>query len=759
MLIFKRELARSLPVFCAALQNLKFDQDILTDWAQAPVAVPQPIIAQATVLSEQEGAAALKLRRRFMRQGYAMERNEGAAEDELADDQDGGEKDPHREDDADHRDEPAVSSSSGAATATTPPERGASSSAPPSAPDPASDADSDSDELLPDILDQGFHMSLSLQEETISDEDRKQYAAFKFLEQVDAMESETEDASENDSSAGSAARPPPAWMQAETPEEKIALEKGKKLVEMYDNTPLEDLDPAWFLLVFLDHFPNGTGLPPPGVSIRAWLRYLIQIDGSLFQLAPFLCAAGDWILRHEVNLAAYLQFKVSPSKFARAALAEVDDAKRVGELLAKRQRPKTTDTRVVHDLYSSLVAVASRTPGSALASMRLRRRTFAGWGHFGMYTIFFTINKLETRSPYCWRLAGCADALWKYPAADATSVPPNKDMEMINLVRAHPVAQNTFFEIGIKTFREVCCGFSHDGQYAQEYENGKPKGFFGPLDAAMQNREQSGRKAHHGHGQMISRLTKLHLILETFERGAEQVIKWMASNACMVMGDYVMSLRPDGTKPATVKPALVEGMPENVEPVAIKRRPKNWLLSCEMPEVNHLPPAERLREMTEYAACLKATLQIHEHSSRCIGPTANARGDDTDCSLGYKPGPPCEPVGRWDAENQELYLPRDRTKLIVSCNEVLLLADRCNHNCVMNGDRSARMANRATETRSFISLARQNSLYNTKYDTKMDDLSGEQLIFNLAAAQQRTIAEEATDGRKTVVRLTNAMHK
>ena len=227
-------------------------------------------------------------------------------------------------------------------------------------------------------------------------------------------------------------------------------------------------------------------------------------------------------------------------------------------------------------------------------------------------------------------------------------------MAMINLVRAHPVAQNAFFEIGVNTFREVCCGFARDGQYAQDYyANGRPKGFFGPLDAVMLKREQSGRRAHHAHGQMISRLTKPHLILEALRLGSERVIKWMASNACMVMGDHVVSLRPDGVTPARVRPAAVQGKPEQVELVPIKRRPKNWLLSCEMPEVDHLPLEQRKQEMAEYTACLKTALQIHEHSNRCIGPTAGARGDDTDCSLGYKPGPPCEPVGRWDAENQE----------------------------------------------------------------------------------------------------------
>lgn len=329
---------------------------------------------------------------------------------------------------------------------------------------------------------------------------------------------------------------------------------------------------------------------------------------------------------------------------------------------------------------------------------------------------------------------------------------------MIQLVRSHPVAQDLFFEIGIRTFREVCCGFSKDGQYAQDYENGKPKGFFGPLDCVMLKREQSGRQAHHAHGQMISRASKLHTLYALMEQGSVLVIKWMASLACMVMGDYVVSLKPDGVTPSRVAPEALLGVPEGRELHPLKRRLKSWMLNCEMPAVEDLPPEQRHAAMEEHVACLKAALCIHKHSSRCVGKGATSKGDDTDCSLGYKPGPATEPVGRWDAENKELYLPRDRTKL-VSCNEILLLADRNNHNVGITGDRSARMPNKPNETRSFIAMCRQNSIYNTKYDTKMDDLSGEQLIYNLVAAQTKTAEENTTDSRLMIVRLTNALHK
>ena len=54
---------------------------------------------------------------------------------------------------------------------------------------------------------------------------------------------------------------------------------------------------------------------------------------------------------------------------------------------------------------------------------------------------------------------------------------------MIQLVRENPVAQAIFFRIILKSFRTIACGFSSSNLYSRDVDaNGKPMGFFGPLD-------------------------------------------------------------------------------------------------------------------------------------------------------------------------------------------------------------------------------------------------------------------------------------
>ena len=86
----------------------------------------------------------------------------------------------------------------------------------------------------------------------------------------------------------------------------------------YDDILAGDIDPPWFLLVFPYCFPNGQGLLANKLSVKRWLFYLIQIDGSPFQSNAFVCDAGDGIMRHGVNSAAHLQFKTSPKLFEQA---------------------------------------------------------------------------------------------------------------------------------------------------------------------------------------------------------------------------------------------------------------------------------------------------------------------------------------------------------------------------------------------------------------------------------------------------------
>ena len=104
----------------------------------------------------------------------------------------------------------------------------------------------------------------------------------------------------------------------------------------YADKPVEDIDPLWFLLVFLDCFPNAQGLPTEKLSVKRRLSYLAQIDGSPFQSNAFVCAVGEWIKRHGVNLAAHLQFKTSQKIFEQANKATNEHIKRAAQILAKR---------------------------------------------------------------------------------------------------------------------------------------------------------------------------------------------------------------------------------------------------------------------------------------------------------------------------------------------------------------------------------------------------------------------------------------
>lgn len=66
------------------MQDIQFDQTKLNDIAVQPVPqVPECILNRASVLSGAEGAAALKLRQRFMRKGYnPVDRHDSDSDEE-----------------------------------------------------------------------------------------------------------------------------------------------------------------------------------------------------------------------------------------------------------------------------------------------------------------------------------------------------------------------------------------------------------------------------------------------------------------------------------------------------------------------------------------------------------------------------------------------------------------------------------------------------------------------------------------------------
>ena len=324
------------------------------------------------------------------------------------------------------------------------------------------DSDSDDELAFPDPATTDFPISLSHELVELSPNDEIQFAAIRTLERIKRQgqlitgDSDTSDSSEDEILE---------WEQYSDEEQEEAVEHGKKLVMRYDDQPVEDLDARWFLMVFLDHFPNCQGLPPPGVSIKRWLKHLVLRHDSLFQRADFVCGAGDWLLRHGVNLAAFLQFKSSPDQFHMANRATSEDVERTAKLLARGARPNNDDLPEVKALFSQVQAVTSRTPGSPYNAMVFRRHLFAGSVHFGAPTVFFTINPLETRSPFCWKLAGGENELYHYPLP-GSNPPEIDDWKMIQLVRKRPMAQAIFFREVISAFLEVACGFKGVAVYS-----------------------------------------------------------------------------------------------------------------------------------------------------------------------------------------------------------------------------------------------------------------------------------------------------
>ena len=599
---------------------------------------------------------------------------------------------------------------------------------------------------------------LSHEEPNISEADRLQYAAIKQLQTIAKKEDDPEE-------MGIVEQNDHAFQREQQDDEyddemRAAEHRGKKLVMMYDGSaPIRSFDPEWFILNLPDHFPNGTGKPPKGMSMKRWIQCLIRRDGSIFQEAYFICMAGDNALRAGVNLATYLSFKTSPSRFQTASRATSEQVKRVAEIVARRGRPKATDPPEVKALYSQVVAVSARVPGSPFNALSFKSKILAGWYRFGYYCVFYTLNPLETQSPFCWALMGVdGNIIKEIQQADMH----DKRWEVIKQVRKHPVAQAEFFRIVTETFLKVCCGFSKPNQYYQDYDPNtyRPKGFYGPLDAVIGKREESGRLSHHMHGLLISRYFKLHDMEERMRDAAERVMNWMSSIASSVMSNKVgRKKKTDGTY-APVPKEVTHGMAENeIEYVDMKKH----IINRDLPGIDDANPDEEAAN--EYITLLQQSQNIHYHASRCISKDGKKPGDDTGCAMGFNPGPEVIDKNVWNAESQTLTLKRSRRK-IVPHNPPVTVGFKCNNCFMFIGDKSARESDDKNNDMTFREEARMKCHYCGKYTGKVDDHTGEELITNMVVASERLIGQdnEATGAppagpKDLVTKCVNAMHK
>ena len=227
-------------------------------------------------------------------------------------------------------------------------------------------------EAIPSVDEESaFEMSLCHEEPVVSEKDRLQFAA---IQQLQRLEGERHDPNADEGLVEEAER-----LMDGQPGDEIAREQAQRLVATYDNqSPLRSIDPEWFMLLFPDLFPNGTGGPPHKVSQERWLRHLVLRDGSPFQRAAFVCAADDRQRRHDVNLATYLQFRTSPARFKTAASSTTKDVKAVAELLAKRRRPEPNDTDEVKALFSQVLRYRCVYAPSQSYTFRSKRPNLPG---------------------------------------------------------------------------------------------------------------------------------------------------------------------------------------------------------------------------------------------------------------------------------------------------------------------------------------------------------------------------------------------
>ncbi len=191
---------------------------------------------------------------------------------------------------------------------------------------------------------------------------------------------------------------------------------------------------------------------------------------------------------------------------------------------------------------------------------------------------------------------------------------PN-DFEMIKLVRSNPDAQAKFFRIILKLFRKIACGFSSPNQFSQDVDaNGKPKGFFGPVDFVALKAEESGRMAQHAHGLICSRFFKLYNIEELMEKGSEKVMSWMGCVATSVMGPRLVSLSEDSSGPLNRMPKVwKEGIVSPDGILELPKRNRSLLLSTLLPLVDNLDGDAKRNEMQDYLACMKHEKVMHTH--------------------------------------------------------------------------------------------------------------------------------------------------
>jgi hypothetical protein len=267
---------------------------------------------------------------------------------------------------------------------------------------------------------------------------------------------------------------------------------------------MPDYDPRWFLNVHVASFPNGTGGPPEGMSLKQWLKVLLsRFPREQYGGNPYLVLDAFNILqRHEVNTSARVQQRLQPNDLEEIGNLTIRQYEAVLGLLARGARGSQHLSRLVQELppgagalVRSFKVAGGRVFGSPQSFASLRAKMMSLSFLLGPYTAFITLNPSELNADIVFDMAGRAYTF----SADGT---PGADRpaaaDRYRIIASNPTLSAEFFTAFMRTFQVVFLGWPEG-----EPQQVDPHCYFGKITGSFFKYECTARGGLHGHGQAV----------------------------------------------------------------------------------------------------------------------------------------------------------------------------------------------------------------------------------------------------------------
>ena len=336
------------------------------------------------------------------------------------------------------------------------------------------------------------------------------------------------------------------------------------LVLAHSGNPYSDYCEDFFVLAFPSRFPNGVGgrlmddqnqflqdnARERKIPTDTYIR-MLAYRASFKPQAIHLAGMSNVKMRQATSLSSFVSFKNNPADFNTISNANEDDFKRLAQVLRSGGRPSAQhDSPAVNAMHRQVVATSTRVCGSPYAKRPFRLDVFAGWHLYGYAAVFYTFNPAEMVNPFSLWICGHEVTLSEMEREDIGF--PGWE-ERVKMCVDNPKACGNFFEIVVDCFHEIFLGFTKaNGGVQMLDDNGRPKGFFGPIYAHANSVEQNGRDMNHLHGSFIPQILKLHDFEEMMKDGQKRVLSWMGSLATACLPYEIQRLGEGGEGQAPI---------------------------------------------------------------------------------------------------------------------------------------------------------------------------------------------------------------